>query len=365
MTTITAPAAEVARIVRAVEKSAAKDPSRPALAGISVTLEAGKLTTAAADGFRLSTAYTTLAEADDAAPAILDRAALLAFVKTIKPKYHPNVTIEPSANAWTFSANGTRASVPTIDATHPDFRQIVGSGEEPVLFCVNPSYFANVLASHGADVIRVSRANDSLSSPLFFTADDGTRHVVMPMVIQDAERAPVAKPEPKSEPAPEPEVEQDIIDAQRAAYDAQTAAYAAVGKVNVHPWDIMPSAGAYVPVTSPAISCPDCGDTVIDSDRYCGSCGLVLRVPSASADLSAYSEPNQRRILDQCPHATDVRGFRAWQEIGRTVRRGEKGIKIHAPITRNVDGSSKVVAIKPAYVFDISQTDALPQEAAA
>ena len=38
-----------------------------------------------------------------------------------------------------------------------------------------------------------------------------------------------------------------------------------------------------------------------------------------------------------------------------------KGIRIHAPIT---DGK-KVVRIKPTYVFDISQTDELPQAAAA
>jgi hypothetical protein len=47
------------------------------------------------------------------------------------------------------------------------------------------------------------------------------------------------------------------------------------------------------------------------------------------------------------------------------IRQGEKGIRIHAPITRNVDGSSKVVGIKPTYVFDVSQTDELAQEAAA
>lgn len=362
MTTFTVPAAELVRLVNAVQRSAARSNDRPALAGIHVSLENGKLTATAADGFRLSTAYTLLHEPDNAAPAILDRAYLLNYVKTLKPKHSPTVTITPAADAWTFATNGTPATVPTIDGAYPDFRQIVGSGDEPVLFAVNPSYFANVLASHGSDVIRVSRATDSPSAPLFFTADDGTRHVVMPMVVQES-AAPVAAPQAAPAPEPVPAAEQDI-DAQRRAYDAQTAAYAAEGKVNVHPWDIMPSVGAYVPVTSPAITCPDCGDAVTETDRYCCSCGLTLSAPNV-AELAHYSPANQRRIVAQCPHASDVRGFRAWMDAGRVVRRGEKGIRIHAPVTANVDGAAKVVAIKPAYVFDISQTDALPQEAAA
>ena len=65
--------AELARIVRTVEKSAAKGNSRPVLAGIYATVRGDRLTLATADGFRLSTAAATL-DAPAAPAAILVRA---------------------------------------------------------------------------------------------------------------------------------------------------------------------------------------------------------------------------------------------------------------------------------------------------
>lgn len=79
--------------------------------------------------------------------------------------------------------------------------------------------------------------------------------------------------------------------------------------------------------------------------------------------LAAYSPKNQERILSQCSHASDVRGFHAWLKAGRVVRKGQKGIKIIAPVMGGEDGG-KVVTIKPAYVFDVSQTDELATRAA-
>ncbi len=37
-------------------------------------------------------------------------------------------------------------------------------------------------------------------------------------------------------------------------------------------------------------------------------------------------------ISMQCPDATQVAGFRRWQELGRQVRKGEKAIRILAPM---------------------------------
>lgn len=81
-----------------------------------------------------------------------------------------------------------------------------------------------------------------------------------------------------------------------------------------------------------------------------------------------YSFRNTLLIQLQCPEATRVAGFRAWQELGRQVRKGEKAIWILAPVTRkrgdddaDDDGSARIlVAFKPACVFDISQTDGEP-----
>ena len=72
--------------------------------------------------------------------------------------------------------------------------------------------------------------------------------------------------------------------------------------------------------------------------------------------LTAYSVKNQERILVQCPHAPDVRGFPAWLKAGCVVRKGWKGIKVVAPLMGRSDGTPKVVNIKPAYVFDVTQS---------
>ena len=79
-------------------------------------------------------------------------------------------------------------------------------------------------------------------------------------------------------------------------------------------------------------------------------------------------------IALQCPHATLVAGFREWKKRGRYVRRGEKGIIITAPVIRKVssediqtnelgnkpDDKEVIVGFRPAYVFDISQTEGEP-----
>jgi hypothetical protein len=59
-----------------------------------------------------------------------------------------------------------------------------------------------------------------------------------------------------------------------------------------------------------------------------------------------------------------VRGFHAWLNAGRFVRKGPKGITIVAPVMGSDDGA-KVVTIKPTYVFDVTQTQERTQRAAA
>ena len=50
-----------------------------------------------------------------------------------------------------------------------------------------------------------------------------------------------------------------------------------------------------------------------------------------------------------------MRGFHAWLKAGRVVRKGQKGIRIVAPVMGGDDGG-KIVNIKPAWVFDVTQT---------
>src|SRR4029077_18835414 len=57
-----------------------------------------------------------------------------------------------------------------------------------------------------------------------------------------------------------------------------------------------------------------------------------------------YSFRNTLLIMIQRPDATRVAGFRAWQLLGRQVRKGEKAIWILAPMTRKIgdeDGADR------------------------
>lgn len=50
------------------------------------------------------------------------------------------------------------------------------------------------------------------------------------------------------------------------------------------------------------------------------------------ARFHSYSFGNILQIARQRPSATRVAGIRAWNELGRFVKKGEKGIQILAPI---------------------------------
>lgn len=90
--------------------------------------------------------------------------------------------------------------------------------------------------------------------------------------------------------------------------------------------------------------------------------------------LHQYSFNNLVLIWLQRPDATSVASYRTWQSLQRQVRRGERALRVMAPITRRTteraaDGSliagsdgkplrrQRVVGFRPAAVFDVSQTD--------
>lgn len=104
------------------------------------------------------------------------------------------------------------------------------------------------------------------------------------------------------------------------------------------------------------------------------------------ARFHSYSLGNLLLIAAQCPTATQVAGFRAWQALGRQVRKGERSIGILAPMTFAPKGDDesgekstgekateggrpvrKVRGWRRVSVFDVAQTDgeALPQMAPA
>src|SRR5882724_3405676 len=53
---------------------------------------------------------------------------------------------------------------------------------------------------------------------------------------------------------------------------------------------------------------------------------------TAISQFHNYSFQNILLIASQRPTATRVAGIRSWNELGRRVRRGEKGIMIFAPM---------------------------------
>ena len=84
------------------------------------------------------------------------------------------------------------------------------------------------------------------------------------------------------------------------------------------------------------------------------------------ASFHRYSLSNLLLIFAQCPQASQVAGYRAWQAKGRQVRKGERGIRILGTGTvkvsseddetgETVEGRRRVFF--PVSVFDIDQTD--------
>ena len=73
-----------------------------------------------------------------------------------------------------------------------------------------------------------------------------------------------------------------------------------------------------------------------------------------------YSYRNTMLIWMQDPSATLVAGYRKWQELGRQVRKGEKAIRILAPmkrLNRDEEDDSQVHYFRAISVFDIRQTE--------
>jgi len=90
---------------------------------------------------------------------------------------------------------------------------------------------------------------------------------------------------------------------------------------------------------------------------------------NAMSRFHRYSLLNCLEIARQCPTATRVAGMYAWNQLGRRVKKGEKGIRILAPIVgirRKPDEEAEkdirtqnervLVGFRHTYVWDESQT---------
>ena len=63
-----------------------------------------------------------------------------------------------------------------------------------------------------------------------------------------------------------------------------------------------------------------------------------------------------------CPHTSEVHTFHGWLAAGRVVVKGQKGFRLVAPDTMD---NGKITSIKPASVFDVTQTNERTPRAAA
>jgi hypothetical protein len=93
---------------------------------------------------------------------------------------------------------------------------------------------------------------------------------------------------------------------------------------------------------------------------------------AAMARFRSYSFANILSIVRTRPDATRVAGIRTWNELGRYVKRGEKGIPILAPMvghrrskeeadqSSSADGNAKpqpvLIGFRLVHVFDVEQT---------
>jgi antirestriction protein ArdC len=85
---------------------------------------------------------------------------------------------------------------------------------------------------------------------------------------------------------------------------------------------------------------------------------------TARGRFRRYSLHNSFLIAAQAPDATYVAGYRTWRTLGRTVRRGERAIRIYAPMRLKPDPDAPDeagrVIFRAVPVFDLAQTDPIP-----
>lgn len=103
-----------------------------------------------------------------------------------------------------------------------------------------------------------------------------------------------------------------------------------------------------------------------------GKSSELLRYLEFAAQFHQYSFRNVLLILAQKPGATRVAGLRHWNQLGRHVKPGEKGIMILAPMAvkkrrqsqeseSDEDEEDRTITLfKVVYVFDVSQTEGQP-----
>lgn len=110
--------------------------------------------------------------------------------------------------------------------------------------------------------------------------------------------------------------------------------------------------------------------TELQQSLQAGRSETLKRFLDCMSRFHDYSWHNCMLIAFQMPEASHVAGFHRWRELGRHVRKGEKGIGILAPLAYRKESDEEVNTtetiirgFKVVHVFDVSQTEGeeLPQ----
>lgn len=102
----------------------------------------------------------------------------------------------------------------------------------------------------------------------------------------------------------------------------------------------------------------DAARIIEEMELYEGNWKTYLQMHSA---FHGYSDGNKMLIFAQNPSATMVAKFSYWKKMGRHVKKGEKSIRIFAPIIKKDDkGKEELKGFFLVPVFDVSQTEGDP-----
>ena len=113
-------------MVDQVEFAAATDDSRPVLAGVLLKFESGKLTMAAADGFRLAVREQDVAFTGQPTSVIVPAKALVAAAKLLERSDDPvELSVSENRSQALFRAQNIEVITRLVDGNFPNYGQII------------------------------------------------------------------------------------------------------------------------------------------------------------------------------------------------------------------------------------------------
>jgi RNA polymerase sigma factor (sigma-70 family) len=108
----------------------------------------------------------------------------------------------------------------------------------------------------------------------------------------------------------------------------------------------------------------------LSAELQAGRSAVLANYLAAMSRFRRHSWSNVLLIAAQRPEATRVAGIHAWNDLGRSVKQGEKAIMIFGPVavkqepTRRLalprNDPFRLAGVRGAYVYDVAQTEGKP-----